>query len=356
MESRPRLDPNILRIIRGIGSLDSITARAAMNELADIMDSPDRQAALRDYEELYIQSVLQQFKNLSIQPLSDAFTLYQPLLSSTFSFFDTRSLGKNLGIVPLKNIMSCLLGLMADQKLTNADNGQCTKVINSICLKILDRANFTYLNCALIRLLKETCSNTGLPKFTDLLMKCIWRNVKIMPERANDLEYGDILLEVHEFMVLLPTTWWQQRPSDTPLRTVKTIIHNMAKIKGTQILQHLNNIPIHSEIHSYLLKILKNFQKDGNLVGSSPQRPNLPAVRDHSHRLEKSSHETIAHIFKLIADPETAKEGISRLYDFKVIYFCFNYFFFIWNSSVLFAETRAACVSPGFSYQKCIFL
>lgn len=32
---------------------------------------------------------------------------------------------------------------------------------------------------ALIRLLRQTCVSSGLPKFTDLLMKCIWRNVKV---------------------------------------------------------------------------------------------------------------------------------------------------------------------------------
>lgn len=110
---------------------------------------------------------------------------------------------------------------------------------------------------ALIRLLRETCPEAGLPKFTDLLMKCIWRNVKTLPERSNELNYDAVMLEVHEFMLALPSSWWQTRPSDTPLRTVKTIIHNMAKVKGNAILQHLNQIPTHSELHAYLIKILK---------------------------------------------------------------------------------------------------
>lgn len=58
----PKLDPNLLRIIRGIGSADAYTAHAAINELSDILESQEKQAALRDYEEIYIQSILQQFK------------------------------------------------------------------------------------------------------------------------------------------------------------------------------------------------------------------------------------------------------------------------------------------------------
>jgi len=109
----------------------------------------------------------------------------------------------------------------------------------------------------LIRLLRETCPEAKLPKFTDLLMKCIWRNVKMLPERSNELNYDAVILEVHEFMLALPSTWWQNRPSDTPMRTIKTILHNMAKVKGNAILQHLNQIPTHSELHTYLIRILK---------------------------------------------------------------------------------------------------
>lgn len=217
------------------------------------------------------------FQNLSQVPINESLIMYQPLLSITFSFFNSKTLGKSLSIPSLKNIMSVLLGLMADQKLSSGDDGQYTKVVNGICLKILDKTNFTNLNwyvflckkihfesglisflcSALIRLLKETCPAAGLPKFTDLLMKCLWRNVKVMPERSNELDYDAVLYEVHEFMLALPSAWWQQRPSDTPLRTVKTIIHNMAKIKGSSILQHLNKIPKHSELHAYLIRILK---------------------------------------------------------------------------------------------------
>lgn len=72
--------------------------------------------------------------------------MYQPVLSSTFAFFTSKSLGKNISIESLKKLMSVLLGLMADHKLTNNDEARYTKVINTICLRILDRTNFTNLN------------------------------------------------------------------------------------------------------------------------------------------------------------------------------------------------------------------
>ena len=109
----------------------------------------------------------------------------------------------------------------------------------------------------MVRLLKETCSGSALPKFTELLMKCIWRNVKLMPERVNELDYDALLLEIHDFMSTLPSPWWTTRPSDTPMRTIKTIIHNMTKIKGASILQHMASVPKPSELNTYVLRILK---------------------------------------------------------------------------------------------------
>ncbi|XP_055533540.1 protein mini spindles isoform X2 [Wyeomyia smithii] len=326
-DALPKLDPNLLRIIRSIGSADVYTAHAAINELSDILESHERQAVLRDYEEIYIQCILQQFKHLQQKPLTESLVMYQPLLHSTYSFFASKPLGKNLSINTIKSIIAVLLGLMADNKLCgSSDDAQFTKVVNGICLKILDRTNFTYLNCALVRLLKESCQTSCLPKFTDLLMKCIWRNIKVIPDRLPDLEYDAVLLEVHDFMLALPSGWWQQRPSDTPLRTIKTIIHNMTKIKGNAIMQHLNKIPSHSELNTYILRILKNLNKEltSNSVNQHASAitisnsENNNTLHKFGHRPVHETHEEVSVIFKLISNTETSHEGLAKLYDFKL--------------------------------------
>ncbi|KRF82972.1 protein mini spindles isoform X3 [Drosophila virilis] len=315
----PKHDPQLVKIIKAVSSTDTLKARAAINELTEIIEAPEKQAVLRDYEEIFIQNVLAQLKNLSQLPLSQALVVYQPLLSILYTFFNANILGKTLSVACIKNLMSSLLHLLADQKLTSGDDSQYNKVINGICLKVLDKVNFTNIYCALIRLLRETCPVAGLPKFTDLLMKCIWRNIKMLPERSNELNYDAVILEVHEFMLALPSTWWQNRPSDTPLRTVKTIIHNMAKVKGNAILQHLNQIPTHSELHTYLIRILKNFQKDSAVSGTgvSPQRQQFSAKDIGGKRISHQTHDTVSQIFKLISDKDTKQQGLQKLYDFK---------------------------------------
>ncbi|KAL7034397.1 hypothetical protein ACKWTF_007947 [Chironomus riparius] len=62
MENLPKYDTKLLNIIKGIGHPDQYVAHASLNELSDIIESQEKQAVLRDYEEIYIQSVLAQFK------------------------------------------------------------------------------------------------------------------------------------------------------------------------------------------------------------------------------------------------------------------------------------------------------
>lgn len=156
-------------------------------------------------------------------------------------------------------------------------------------------------------------------------MKCIWRNVKVIPDRLQDLDYDSVLLEVHEFMLALPSVWWQQRPSDTPLRTVKTIIHNMTKIKGNAILQHLNRIPSHSELNTYILRILKNLNKEtassatnqhASAVANSNSENNNTQHRSGSRPVHET-HEEVSNIFKLISNTDTSQEGLAKLHEFK---------------------------------------
>ncbi len=62
MENLPKYDTKLLNIIKGIGHPDHYVSHASLNELSDIVESQEKQAVLRDYEEIYIQSVLAQFK------------------------------------------------------------------------------------------------------------------------------------------------------------------------------------------------------------------------------------------------------------------------------------------------------
>lgn len=141
------LDPSILRMIKGLGSTDSVVARASMRELDEILEDKDKHAILIDYERVYIEALLKQFEHLATLPFNDTLLIYQQLLNNAFQYFGSKVLCKRLSIVSLKDVIAVLLGLMAETRLSNAgDVHGYTKVINCICLKMLEHANFTSIN------------------------------------------------------------------------------------------------------------------------------------------------------------------------------------------------------------------
>lgn len=160
----------------------------------------------------------------------------------------------------LKDIMYEMITLLVDGKLETCVDGQTyIKVVNVHCVKIIERSDHTNIICALVKLIGECVNFDYSARQTDLSMKCLWRVIKLMPSWGEDeINYDLVLLEVHNFLKKYPSKWWQSK-LDTPLRTVKTIIHSSVKIKGGKIMLHLGQIPntSESEVETYILRLLK---------------------------------------------------------------------------------------------------
>lgn len=75
-----------MRILRSVGSSDTITARAGLNELNDILESLEKQAALRDYEEIYIENVCLQLRVSRFRLQWELFFKFQSILTKFNSF------------------------------------------------------------------------------------------------------------------------------------------------------------------------------------------------------------------------------------------------------------------------------
>ncbi|KAJ2746596.1 hypothetical protein GGI20_001245 [Coemansia sp. BCRC 34301] len=156
-----------------------------------------------------------------------------------------------------------------------------TKNLNSIVVKILDKADRTAVYVVLIRLLQsslavpvpnppQTDSDAQRVEFGDLVMRCLWRLTKpleqelqvqfgrvvasgatIVPADIGNPEFGDvrkhpfiridpILRVTHRFFELVPDREWRKREDrsvwmfgDLPKRTVKTIGHMaLCRLRG----------------------------------------------------------------------------------------------------------------------------
>lgn len=67
-----------------------------------------------------------------------------------------------------------------------------------------------------------------------------------------------LLADLHSFLVSYPGSYWKQQSDDTPMRTVKTVIHTLVKCQGEGILSCLGRIqdPQASELVPYIRYIV----------------------------------------------------------------------------------------------------
>ena len=232
---------------------------------------------------------------------------------------------------------------MIDQKIVNYPEGeQLIKAINIVTLKLLEFSNQTTSYCALVKLLHECCDpeTTSSTKYSELVMKCIWRQIRRLSNPPGTIEAliqqidtSKVLQEIHAFLKLYPSSSWQNRSTDLPLRTVKTLLYHLAKAKQSQIIDDLNSInaPDDSEIKIYITKLFKNgFQLSNNV--SIPQsgqgltngnntsfgftRSNGPSQTININS-KSNALPDIGTIIKKISSPEHTKEGLNELYNFR---------------------------------------
>lgn len=135
-----------------------------------------------------------------------------------------------------------------------------------------------------------------------------------MPTWGDTLNFDNILYEVHIFLKDFPTGWWKSQSSDTPLRTIKTILHSVTKIKGAAIMLHLGKIPDtnESEVENYILRLLKSLK----LEEAKPTVQKTDTTTTARSTLSRANHAQLTDIFQKIGNKEETKEGLMLLYDF----------------------------------------
>jgi len=141
----------------------------------------------------------------------------------------------------------------------------------------------------------------------------------MLPDIINDLNLDRILLDLHVFMKAFPSSMWKLRSTDTPLRTVKTLLHTLTKLKGPKILKHLGQIenPSESEVESFIHKVLKMAPKN-NQNNDMQQNQGAATPMRESKSKRKTSHDTLTEVFKKIGSKTETNEGLNELYDFKL--------------------------------------
>ena len=283
--------------------------------------------------------------------VDEVFKLFKGLFSVIIDIFDN-NLGKHASIKTLKDLFYNLLSVMTDSKILNYPDGdQLIKAINIVTLKLLELSNQTTSYCALVKLLTDCCDQENVSsKYLELVMKCIWRQIRrLSSQNAADqhiisqIDTAKVLNEINIFLKKYPSSSWQSKPSDLPLRTVKTLLFHLAKARQSSIIDDLNEIKASddSEIKVYIMKLFKNgfqltnannsniggnntnmsFGLNTSTTGNTKLKSNLISPdKNGSPVLSRDASDQLSSIIKKIGQVETSKEGLRELYDFRQLH------------------------------------
>ncbi|KAJ3104241.1 Microtubule-associated protein, microtubule dynamics during spindle orientation [Phlyctochytrium planicorne] len=155
-------------------------------------------------------------------------------------------------------------------------------------------------------------------KYTELVMKCLWKLTKVIPQlfEQNLLDVGKLILAIHEFLEVSPPSDWKRRAAeksipqaDMPLRTVKTILHEIVAVFGESAVDFGSVVGDTERSHAvtYLRQLVEQAKKKagGSLGGSkevsnassraSPIELSKPVSTPSAPSLSLSSTATATH-------------------------------------------------------------
>ncbi|XP_055925543.1 cytoskeleton-associated protein 5-like isoform X1 [Argiope bruennichi] len=259
---------------------------------------------------------------------ADVVSLYRCVTMALASLFDNPALAKKASRDVIRDLIPHLITVMLDNRLDDLQDGALVvKVINVLIMRILQKANPTHVLSALIKLLHDCIGNLNVSeRFTDLIMKCLWKMIRMIRLIINDLNIDRILLDIHVFLKTFPSSSWKERPNDTPIRTIKTTLYKLVEIKGEDIMKHLSLISDRqeSDLVNYLHKLLARIKEDNRKSSNKNSLPDDNSSGNNRHKrckssplkLSKSTHEALTEIFRKIGCKEQTKEGLAELYEF----------------------------------------
>lgn len=163
-------------------------------------------------------------------------------------------------------VSETLSALVSERIRSFEDEEQLEKALNILIVKVLEGVPQNRSYSALLTVLREAfrVPPSETDKFPELVMKCLWKLTKQLSNNLQvpgRLSVPELLSEVHGFLTSLPPIEWKMRSNeglpfqDLPLRTVKTILHEIVQYCGIGVLDQLSLIPEPED--SFVLSYLK---------------------------------------------------------------------------------------------------
>ncbi|XP_067356900.1 cytoskeleton-associated protein 5 isoform X3 [Channa argus] len=316
-------------VISQVASGDINTSIQALAQIDEVLRQEDKAEVMSGHIDQFLIATFMQLRLIYNTHMADdrldkkdIIKLYSCIIGNMLSLFSMESLAREASMGVLKDLMHGLITLMLDGRVEDIEDGQqLIRSVNLLVIRVLERSDQTNMISALLVLLQDSLVTTaGPPMFSELVIKCLWRMIRFLPETINNINLDRILLDVHNIMKVFPKEKLKQLKSDVPHRTLKTLLHTLCKLTGAKILEHLSMIENRneSELEAHLRRVIKH---SGNLSGLKSDRGNEKTGLRTEDRMSKAKvSDILSEIFKKIGSKENTKEGLTELYEYKQKY------------------------------------
>ncbi|XP_061533378.1 cytoskeleton-associated protein 5 isoform X2 [Phycodurus eques] len=312
-------------VISQVASGDINTSIQALAQIDEVLWQENKAEVMSGHIDQFLIATFMQLRLIYNTHMADdrqdkkeIFKLYSCILGNMLSLFSLESLAREASMGVLKDLLHGLITLILDSRVEETEEGQqVIRSVNMLVVKVLEKSDQTNIISALLVMLQDTLVPTAVsPMFSELVMKCLWRLIRHLPENINSINLDRILFDVHNIMKVFTKENLQQLKSDVPYRTLKTLLHTLCRLTGAKILDHLSMIENRneSELEAYLRRVVKH----GNLFGSKSDRGNEKGSLLMEDGMSKAKvRDILAEIFKKIGSKENTKEGLTELYEYK---------------------------------------
>ncbi|XP_041280411.1 cytoskeleton-associated protein 5 isoform X1 [Onychostruthus taczanowskii] len=330
-------------VISQVASGDINTSIQALTQIDEVLKQEDKAEAMSGHIDQFLIATFMQLRLIYNTHMADEkldkdeiVRLYSCIIGSMITLFQIESLAREASTGVLKDLMHGLITLMLDSRVEDLEESeQVIRSVNLLVVKVLEKSDQTNILSALLVLLQDSLLATASSKFSELVMKCLWRMVRLLPETINSINLDRILLDIHIFMKVFPKEKLKQCKSEFPIRTLKTLLHTLCKLKGPKILDHLTMIDNknESELEAHLCRLMKHTMEQ---TGKADKDTEKGASCIEEKASKAKVNDILAEIFKKIGSKENTKEGLAELYEYKKKYSDADIEPFLKNSSQFF--------------------
>jgi cytoskeleton-associated protein 5 len=321
------MDEQINTAILHLASFDSERALDAVRVLEKILSTTPVNSVIREKD---LVGIITPLLGATFEQLSDSEQIKSRLCRHFVSVLvHIFSSPESATLVPYPSLEECirkiLFGLV-EPRLQSIDSSKnLSRALNMLMVRLIDCCAPNYTFRALLRILKESAIKDMVnnlsedqvqKKYIELGMKCLWKVTKLIPVyiRDNRLSVDDVLLDIDEFLNDAPPAYWKRRIQQTgdphidmPLRTVKTILHEIVNVLGEVVISHAQILKNHESNYTlaYLRQMLVSFdRKQQQVAKEKVSEPSLEVLLDQ--------------IFAQIANKDQTKIGIQRLHELRI--------------------------------------